>query len=233
MSSLLHLSFSPTPSTLKTFLALQLSLSPHALPFPSSCVHTTSDALAVTVSLSGETGDTKRALRGERDPGLLHSDTFQVSRVDRTPIVPPCILLISWKRSSQHRGTGRVGWGFCRGERGWMGEGGAPCWVVGFFVPHAKARPCSPRMPTPPTVACMLGPDWHRNRGSVKAFPRMTHSTLRTWTSIERSACPPRSSCILPRTISCSVLICLSVIIQDLCSDSSCFFTLAVEWRNI
>lgn len=36
---------------------------------------------------------------------------------------------------------------------------------------HAKARPCSPWMPTPPTVACMLVPDWHRNRASVKGLP--------------------------------------------------------------
>lgn len=77
---------------------------------------------------------------------------------DRTPFVPPCILLISRKRSSQHQGYWGLGVGaFCRGDRGW---GWAPCWVL-HFVQHAKASPCSPWMPTPPTVACMLVPDWH------------------------------------------------------------------------
>lgn len=151
----------------KTFLALQLSLSPHSPP----SVFTQPPMLSVSLSLSrGETGDTKHALREERDPAC-YIQTHSRFRVDRTPIVPPCILLISWKRSSQHRGTGRVGWD-CGVLQGWQrvngqGWGGAPCWVAGF-VQHAKARPCSPWMPTPPTVACMLVPDWHRNRASVK-----------------------------------------------------------------
>lgn len=99
----------------KTFLALQLSLSPHSPP----SVFTQPPMLSVSLSLSrGETGDTKHALREERDPAC-YIQTHSRFRVDRTPIVPPCILLISWKRSSQHRGTGRVGWD-CGVLQGWQ-----------------------------------------------------------------------------------------------------------------
>lgn len=50
-----------------------------------------------------------------------------------------------------------------------------------------------------PAHRCMLVPDWHCNRASVKTFLQMTHSTLRTWTSAEGSHCPPTSSFFLWR----------------------------------
>lgn len=93
--------------------------------------------------------------------------------MDRTPIVPPCILSdkLEEEQPAPRDWEGGVGLrgsaGVTEGEWARVGGGGAPCWVAGF-VQHAKARPCSPWMPTPPTVACMLVPDWHRNRASVK-----------------------------------------------------------------
>lgn len=62
--------------------------------------------------------------RGDRPATFRHIPGFVW--IER-PIVPPCILLISWKRSNRHRGIGRVDPERVNG-RGW----GAPCWVVGF-----------------------------------------------------------------------------------------------------
>lgn len=95
-------------------------------------------------SLSGVTGDTKPDPREEKHPAgyiQIHSRF----RVDRTPIVPTRILLISWKRSSQHPGTGRVGFGSAGVTAGEWAR------VEGFCAAckgKAVLRGCRPRPPS-------------------------------------------------------------------------------------
>lgn len=73
-----------------------------------------------------------------------------------------------------------------------MGEGGGQHAGYRLLVQHGKARPCSPWMPTSPTPACMLVPDRLCNRAECEGPP--TDDTQHT-EDMERSCCPPGSSC--------------------------------------
>lgn len=165
----------PSSSNEKIFFLSTLVLTAAPSPPPSTLLK------CVCSPLSGEVGDTKRAQREERDPGC-YIQTHSCFPVDKTSIVLPCILLISWKRSSQHQGT--VCMCVCLGLGGGRSAGVTECerakvWWSWWgqhagqrgFVKQAKASLCSPRMPTPPTTACTLVPDWYCGAASVNALP--------------------------------------------------------------